>query len=103
LRVKAEERVSVPWDAQDVVSVLRQILPEGRAVALRRHGITTLPLAGLNRILEKHRLVIHPSKGGDPAQLVACVNEYGKVEPYGLFELQRLPRARTRKRSRTGS
>jgi hypothetical protein len=100
LRVRTEERFSVPWSEQDLLAMVRQLLPEGRAVALRRHGITTLPLAGLNRILEKHRLMILGSKGGDPTQMVACeVHDPGwprKVESYGLFALQRLARGRQR-------
>jgi hypothetical protein len=97
LRVKSEERLAVPWGERDLVAQVRRLLPEGRAVSLRKHGITTLPLAGLNRILEKHRLMIHASKGSDPTQMVACVNDHGKVEPYGLFALQRLARERRRK------
>jgi hypothetical protein len=89
LRVKSQEHLDVPWDERDLVAQVRQLLPEGRTVPLRKHGITTLPLAGLNRLLEKHRLMIQGNKGGDPSQMVACVNEYGKVEHYGLFELQR--------------
>jgi hypothetical protein len=97
LRVRTEEQLSVPWDERDLVAEVRQLLPEGRAVALWKQGITTLPLAGLNRILEKHRLIIQASKGDDPAQRVACVNPYGKVEHYGLFALQRLARERQRR------
>jgi hypothetical protein len=94
LRVRTEERLAVPWSEHDLIALVKQLLPEGQAVALRQHGITTLPLAGLNRLLEKHRLVIHAGKGGDPTQMVACVNEYGKVEQYGLFALQRVARGR---------
>ena len=97
LRVKTEERLAVPWTEQDLIAQVRQLLPEGQAVALRRQGITTLPLEGVNRLLAKHRLVIQASKGDDPSQRVACVNDYGKVEQYGLFELRRLPRRRTHK------
>jgi hypothetical protein len=89
LRVRTEEHLSVPWDERDLVAQVKQLLPEGQAVALWKHGITTLPLAGLNRILEKHRLRIHASKGSDPTQMVACVNDYGKGEENGLFELRR--------------
>ena len=88
--MKTEEHPAIPWSEQDLIAIVRQLLPEGRDVALRKHGITTLPLAGINRILEKHRLVIHASKGGDPTQMVACVNDYGKLEEYGVFELRRL-------------
>jgi hypothetical protein len=98
LRVRTEERLSVPWDERDLVEHVKQLLPEGRAVGLGEHGITTLPLAALNRILQKHRFVIYASKGGDPTQMVACETEHGKMEEYGLFELQRLARGRTRKR-----
>jgi hypothetical protein len=98
LRVRTEEHLSVPWDELALVAQVTQLLPEGQAVALRKHGITRLPLAGLNRILEKHGLVIHVGKEGDPTQMVACVKEYGKVEEYGLFEMRRLARERTRKR-----
>jgi hypothetical protein len=79
----------VPWDELALVAQVKQLLPEGQAVALRQHGITMLPLAGLNRILAKHRLVIQTNKGDDPTQMVACVNDYGKVEENGLFELRR--------------
>ena len=97
LRVKTEERLSVPWDERDLMEHVKRLLPEGRAVALRQQGITTLPLAGLNRLLEKHRMVIQASKARDPAQMVACETEHGKVEEYGLFELRRLPRGHTNK------
>jgi hypothetical protein len=97
LRVKSEERLAVPWDERALVAQVRQFLPEGRAVSLQRHGIGTLPLAGLNRMLEKHRLTIQATKGDDPTQMVACVNEHGKVELNGLFELRRLARERRRK------
>jgi hypothetical protein len=89
LRVRTEEHLSVPWDELALVAQVKQLLPEGQAVALRQHGITMLPLAGLNRILAKHRLVIQTNKGDDPTQMVACVNDYGKVEENGLFELRR--------------
>jgi hypothetical protein len=97
LRVRTEEHLSVPWDERDLINEVRQLLPDGQAISLRKQGITTLPLAGLNRILQKHRLMIQASKGGDLTQMVACVTEHGKVEPYGVFELRRLARGRKRR------
>jgi hypothetical protein len=90
LRVRTEERLAVPGDEPDLIAQLRQLLPEGQTVSLRRHDITALPLEGLNRLLQKHRLMIHASKGDDPSQMVACVTAYGKVESFGFFELRRL-------------
>jgi hypothetical protein len=44
LKVRSEERLAVPWDVGDLVTLLKALLPEGRAVALRDKGITELPL-----------------------------------------------------------
>jgi hypothetical protein len=43
LRVKSEERLSVPWDETDLVAQVKMLLPEGQAVALRDKGVTELP------------------------------------------------------------
>jgi len=49
--VKSEERLAVPWDARDLVALVKTLLPQGRPVYLRDVGITTLPLDALNRLL----------------------------------------------------
>ena len=56
LKVKTEERLAVPWDAEDLVDQVKALLPEGQAVALRDKGITELPLARLNARLASLRL-----------------------------------------------
>ena len=88
LKVKTEERLAVPWDADDLVDQVKALLPEGQAVALRDKGITELPLARLNARLAPHGYVIHASKGRDRTRLVACMDHDGKVTPYGVFELR---------------
>jgi hypothetical protein len=90
LKVKTEERLAVPWDAEDLVKQVKALLPEGQAVALRDKGITELPLAALNARLAPHGYVIHASKGRDRTRLVACMDHIGKVTPYGVFELRPL-------------
>jgi hypothetical protein len=91
LKVKTEERLVVPWDAEDLVDQVKAWLPEGQAVVLRDKGITELPLARLNARLAPHGYVIHASKGRDRARLVACMDHDGKVTPYGVFELRSMP------------
>ena len=88
LKVKTEERLAVPWAEVDLVAQVKAWLPEGQAVALRDKGITELPLARLNARLAPQGYVIHTSKGRDRARLVACMDQDGRVTPYGLFELQ---------------
>jgi hypothetical protein len=91
LKVRSEERLAVPWDERDLVAQVKALLPEGQAVALREQGITELPLARLNDILNRHGYVIHATKGRDPKRVVACTNQDGQVEYYGLFELRLMP------------
>jgi hypothetical protein len=88
LRVKSEERLAVPWDETDLVAQVKVLLPEGTAVALRDKGITELPLARLNARLAPQGYIIRATKGDDRQRLVACINEEGRVERYGLFELE---------------
>jgi hypothetical protein len=88
LKVKTHERLAVPWDEADLVDQVKAWLPEGQVVALRDKGITELPLARLNARLAPHGYVIHASKGRDRTRLVACVDQDGKVTPYGVFELR---------------
>ena len=90
LKVKTEERLAVPWDERDLVAQVKALLPEGEAVALRDKGITELPLARLNTRLAPHGYVIRATKGRNPRRLVGCINEGGRVEQYGLFELRRI-------------
>jgi hypothetical protein len=101
VRVKTEERLAVPWTDQDLVAQVRALLPEGEAVHLREKGVTELPLGRLNGILARHRLMIHASKGPDAKRSVACSDQYGRVEPYELFELWHKATKR-RKRSEEG-
>jgi hypothetical protein len=91
LRVKSEERLAVPWDERDLVAQVKALLPEGQAVALLDKGIMELPLARLNAQLAPHGYVIHASKGSDRRRLVACVDEAGRVKPFGVFELRPTP------------
>jgi hypothetical protein len=90
LRAKTEERLAVPWDAQDLVALLQTLLPEGKPVYLRDVGITTLPVHGLNTLLAQQGYVIHAAKVRDPKRFVACTDKEGRVEPYGLFELRQI-------------
>jgi hypothetical protein len=88
LKVKTEERLAVPWDAEDLVKQVKALLPEGQAVALRDKGITELPLAALNARLAPEGYVIHASKTHDSTRLVACMNHDGSTTPYESFELR---------------
>jgi hypothetical protein len=81
----------VPWDEGGLVTLVKALLPEGQAVALRGQGTTELPLHRLNAILKRHGYVIHATKGRDPKRVVACTNQDGQVEYYGLFELRLMP------------
>jgi hypothetical protein len=91
LKVRSEERLAVPWDEGDLVAQVKALLPEGQTVALRKQGITELPLHRLNAILTRHGYIIHATKGRDPRRVVACTADDGRVEPYGLFELRPIP------------
>jgi hypothetical protein len=88
LKVKTHERLAVPWDAGDLFAKVKALLPEGQAVALRDKGITELPLARLNARLAPLGYVIHAKKGRDRTRLVACMDQEGRVTPYGVFELR---------------
>jgi hypothetical protein len=90
LKVKTEERLTVPWDEADLADQVKALLPEGQAVALREKGITELPLARLNARLAPLGHVIHARKGRDAKQMVRCTGEDGQVERFGLFELRRI-------------
>ena len=90
LGMVTEERPSLAWDEQDFVVLVKTLLPEGQPVYLREQGITELPLAGLNRLLAPQGYVIQARKVRDRKRFVACTDENGRVEKYGLFELRRL-------------
>jgi hypothetical protein len=81
----------VPWCEQDLVATVQALLPEGRPVYLRDRGITTLPLSGLNTLLAGQGYVIHAAKVRDAKRFVACTDQDGRIEPYGLFELRQIP------------
>jgi hypothetical protein len=88
LKVKTEERLTVPWDAEDLVDQVKAWLPEGQTVGPRNKGITDLPMARLNARLAPLGYVIHASKGRDRTRRVACMDHDGKVTPFELFELR---------------
>ena len=91
LRVKSEERLAVPWDEQDLLALVRSLLPEGGRVYLRDKGLTELPLDGLNTILARHELMIYATKGNDPRRMVTCTLTDGRRTRYELFELRQIP------------
>jgi hypothetical protein len=72
------------------VAQVKTLLPEGRVVALHNKGITELPLARFNARLAPHGYTIRATKGHNSRRLVACINEEGRVEQFGLFELRSL-------------
>jgi len=90
LRVKTEEQLAVPWDEQDLVALVKGLLPEGKPVYLRERGITELSLYRLNTLLEGQGYVIHAVKVRDAKRFVACTDKQGRMERYGLFELRRM-------------
>jgi hypothetical protein len=90
LKVKTEERLAVPWNERDLVAQVKELLPEGQTVAWPEKGITELPLARLNARLAYQGYMIHPSKGRTPKWTVACTDEGGRVNQYGLFELRQM-------------
>jgi hypothetical protein len=103
LRVKTEERLDVPWDERHVVSMATALLPEeGVPIYLHDKGITELPLHRLNGMLARFGLMVHASKGDDPKRLIACMDEQGRIEQYGVFELRRLPQRPSGRRKRRG-
>ena len=79
LRVKTREAPEVPWDEGDFVAAVQTLLPEGQPVSLRDHGITELPLDGLNACLKPMGYRIHASERGDAARAMACVDRKGRV------------------------
>ena len=88
LKVTTEERFAVSWIEEAMVAQVKALLPEGQAVALVDKGITGLPLARLNARLLSLGYIIHAGKGRDPKQLAVRTGEDGRVELFGLFELQ---------------
>lgn len=99
LRVKSEERLTVPWDEQDLMALVQTLLPEGKAVYLREQGITELPLYGLNTLLDRQGYVIHATKVRDPKRFVACTDKEGQRTQYGLFTLRRIAQEAPRRRN----
>jgi hypothetical protein len=73
-----------------LVALPQILLPEGKPRYLRDCGITTLPLAQLNAVLEPLGYVIRGSKTRSAERFVRCTDTHGGVERYGLFELKRL-------------
>lgn len=71
LRAKTEERLAVPWNEGDLVALVKALLPEGTPVYLRDHGITELPLYGLNTLLARQGYIIHAAKVRTSRRFVA--------------------------------
>ena len=90
LAMVTEERPAVPWDERALVELVKPLLPPGQPVYLRDKGITTLPLYGLNTLLEPQGFFIHAAKVRDPKRFVACTDKAGRIERFGLFELSRV-------------
>jgi hypothetical protein len=87
------------------VPLVKMLLPEGRWVYLRDHGITELPLSELNAILERHGLMVHATKVRNPKRFVACRDKDGRIVRFGLFELRPIPPeapGRTNRKRRRG-
>jgi hypothetical protein len=76
------------------VALLRVLLPEGERRYLRDVGITTLPLAQLNGVLEPLGYVLVGTKTRSADRFVRCTDARGEVERYGLFELRRVEEER---------
>jgi excisionase family DNA binding protein len=74
--------------AATLLALVKALLPEGERVYLRDKGITELPLAALNAILEPQGYTIRAAKGRDRRRAVACIERDGRVESFGLFELR---------------
>ena len=90
LGMVTEERPAVPWDERTLVTLVTTLLPEGRPVYLRDHGIIELPLHGLNAILERQGYLIYAAKVRNPKRFVACTDKDGRVERFGVFCLRRI-------------
>lgn len=65
-------------------------MPEGQQVYPRDRGVEMFPLTAVNAVLAPHGSVMHAAKVRDQRRTVACVDVYGRVEPFGLFELRRI-------------
>src|SRR5262249_44302204 len=66
-----------------LVALLQVLLPEGERRYLRDVGITTLPLAHLNAVLEPLGYVLVGLKTRAAARFVRCPDAHGGVERYG--------------------
>lgn len=88
LSLITEEQSAVPWDERTFMELLKTILPPGKPVFLRDKGITTLPLYGLNTLLDQQGFFIHAAKVRDAKRFVACTDKAGRIERFGLFELR---------------
>ena len=74
--------------AATLLALVKSLLPEGERVYLRDKGITELPLAALNAILEPQGLTIYATKVHDRQRSVTCMGRDGQQELFGLFELR---------------
>ena len=92
-----EERPAVPWDERALVELVKALVPAGKPVYLRDQGITTLPLYGLNTLLETQGVFMHAAKVRRAERFVACVDKTG--ESSHLASLSYAVRAKARARS----
>ncbi len=88
LAMVTDERPAVPWSEPDLVALVKSLLPPGHPVYLHDQGITTLPLSGLNTLLEPQGFYIHAAKVRHLKRFVACTDKQGRLEHFGLFELR---------------
>ena len=77
-----------------LLTFLQLFFPEGRPVFPRRaYGLRTLPLSTLNTFLTGHGYVLHASKVRNADWFVACTDQAGQTDTFGLFKLQRVARS----------
>lgn len=74
-----------------LLALIRLFFPDEKPMYPRRaYGLRTLPLSALNRFLARHGYVLHASKVRNADWFVACTDEAGQTELFGLFELRRV-------------
>ena len=68
------------------------LFPEGQPISPRsQYGLETFPLAVVNEGLASQEMVIRATKTRNPAGAIGCLDRYGNVEQFDLFELIRVP------------
>jgi hypothetical protein len=82
-----------------LVALLQGLLPEGKPRYLRDCGITRLPLAHLNAVLEPLGYVLHGTKTRSAARFVVCTDSRGEVEKRLASQERLVAQLQTRLRS----